>query len=54
MANRFFQDLLKADIKTLLAESFAITKINHEGIKGNIREYGFGRLLRNIYHMNGI
>lgn len=45
MANKFFQDLLKADIKTLITESFAIDKISHEGIKGNIREYGFGRLL---------
>jgi hypothetical protein len=45
MANKFFQDLLQADIKTLMTESFAIDKINHEGIKGNVREYGLGRLL---------
>jgi hypothetical protein len=45
MPNKSFQDLLKADIAALIAESFAIDKINHEGLKGNIREYGFGRLL---------
>ena len=45
MANKFFLDLLKIDITTLLTESSTINAINHQGLKGNIREYGFGRLL---------
>lgn len=45
MPNIFFQDLLKTDIKTLISESLSIDKISHQGIKGNIREYGFGKLL---------
>lgn len=45
MANQLFQDLLKADIQSIIAESKIVDTVEHKGIKGNIREYGLGRLL---------
>lgn len=45
VANRIYQNLLKIDIAVLITESKAINSINHQGIKGSIREYGLGRLL---------
>lgn len=46
MPNKFFQEILEKDIKGLLDESLAIDEITHQGLKGNIREQGFGRLLQ--------
>ncbi len=45
MPNKFYQDILKLDISSLIGESNAIDSVVHNGIKGSIREYGLGRVL---------
>lgn len=45
MANKIFQDILKGDIQNLINESASINTINHQGLKGDIREYGLGKIL---------
>lgn len=44
MANKVFQDILKGDIQNLIRESKSINTLNHQGLKGNIREYGLGKI----------
>ncbi len=45
MPNKIYQDLIKADIAALIAESDSIDLVNHKGLRGNIREYGLGKLI---------
>ncbi|HMM04424.1 MULTISPECIES: DUF6602 domain-containing protein [unclassified Dysgonomonas] len=45
MPNSIFQEIIKSDISTLKLEASAINSVKHEGLKGNIREYGFGKFL---------
>jgi hypothetical protein len=46
MANKLYQDILKNDILELVSKSEAINSINHNGIKGNIRENGLSSFIR--------
>lgn len=45
MPNKIFQDIVKNDINNLIRESEAINDVQHSGLKGNIREFGIGKLL---------
>lgn len=44
MANKVFQKILEGDIQNLINESKSINFLNHQGLKGNIREYGLGKI----------